>query len=68
MDGDKFRTRAREYITAADVATDPVCKAGLMNLANRWLRLAAEIDGGLCSEASVIAQTSPSLREHDSVS
>ena len=63
MDGDKFRVRAREYITAAGVAADPVCKAALMDLAHRWLRLAAQIDGSLCGEPPLVVE--PLLQEHD---
>jgi len=45
MTGDKFRSRAYEYIESADAVTDPVRKLALMDAAERWLRLAAEIDG-----------------------
>ena len=44
MTGDKFRARAEEYIKAAHSVPDPVCKLALMDIAQRWLRLAAQID------------------------
>jgi hypothetical protein len=44
MNGDKFRARALEYVIAAGLTTDPVRKVGLMDVAQRWLRLAAQID------------------------
>ena len=44
MTGDKFRARAERYITAARVVTDPVHKLALVDIAQRWLRLAAQID------------------------
>jgi hypothetical protein len=45
MTGDKFRVRADGYIKAAHAVTDPVRKLALMDLSQRWLRLAAQIDG-----------------------
>jgi hypothetical protein len=45
MTGDKFRLRADRYIKAACAVTDPVHKLALVDVAQRWLRLAAEIDG-----------------------
>jgi hypothetical protein len=65
MNGDKFLARAREYITAAGVTTDPVRKAALMDLAHRWLRLAAQVDGNLCWEPVVVVEPSALLHEHD---
>jgi transcription elongation factor Elf1 len=44
MTGDKFRARADRYIKAARVATDPVHKLALVDIAQRWLRLAAQLD------------------------
>jgi hypothetical protein len=44
MTGDKFRARANEYIKAAHAVTDPVHELALMDVAQRWLRLAAQID------------------------
>jgi hypothetical protein len=64
MNGDKFEARAREYIMAAGVTADPVCKAALMDLAHRWLRLAAQIDGSLCCEPPVV-EPRTLLHEHD---
>jgi hypothetical protein len=45
MTGDKFRARANRYIKAARAVTDPVHKLALMDVAQRWPRLAAQIDG-----------------------
>ncbi len=45
MTGDKFRARADKYIKAACAVTDPVHKLALVDVAQRWLRLAAQIDG-----------------------
>jgi hypothetical protein len=45
MTGDKFRVRAGMYIKAARAATDSVHKLALMDVAQRWLRLAAQIGG-----------------------
>ena len=45
MTGDKFRARADRYIKAARAVTDPVHKLALVDVAQRWLRLAAQIDG-----------------------
>ncbi len=45
MTRDKFRARADRYIKAARVVTDPVHKLALVDIAQRWLRLAAQIDG-----------------------
>jgi hypothetical protein len=45
MTGDKFRARADGYIKAARAVTDPVHKLALVDVAQRWLRLAAQIDG-----------------------
>jgi hypothetical protein len=44
MTGDKFRARADAYIKATHAVTDPVHKLALMDVAQRWLRLAAQID------------------------
>ena len=44
MTGDKFRARGNEYIKAANSVVDPVRKIALMDVAARWLRLAAQID------------------------
>jgi hypothetical protein len=44
MIGDKFRARADRYVEARTV-TDPVHKLALLDVAQRWLRLAAQIDG-----------------------
>jgi len=45
MTGDKFRARADEFIKVAHSVDDPVRKLAHMELARRWLRLAAQIDG-----------------------
>src|SRR2546427_12307875 len=45
MTGDKFRARADRYIKAARAVTAPVHKLALVDVAQRWLRLAAQIDG-----------------------
>src|SRR5258708_37716959 len=44
MTGDKFRARADEYIKAAHSIADPVRKLAVMDIAQRWLGLAAQID------------------------
>ena len=45
MTGDKFRPWPGESINTADAMMDPVRKFALMDAAQRWLRLAAQIDG-----------------------
>jgi hypothetical protein len=45
MTGDRFRARADKYIKAARTVTDPVDKLALVDVAQRWLRLAVQIDG-----------------------
>jgi hypothetical protein len=45
MTSDKFRVRADESIKAAHAVADPVRKLALMDVAQRWLRLAVQIDG-----------------------
>jgi hypothetical protein len=52
MTGDKFRARADRYIKAARAVTDPVHKLALADVAQRWLRLAAQIDSGAAIQAS----------------
>jgi hypothetical protein len=44
MTGNKFRTRADECIRAAAATADPEGKLAHLDLAQRWLRLAAELD------------------------
>ena len=46
MTGDRFRTRANECIKEAAAAIEPDRKLFLLDAAQRWLRLAAEIDAG----------------------
>jgi hypothetical protein len=55
MDGDKFRARADEYVMAACLTTDPIRKVDLMDLAHRWLRLAAQIEA-ICRTLPVVAE------------
>ena len=45
MTSDRFRARADESIKAAHAVADPVRKVALMDVAQRWQRLAAQIDG-----------------------
>jgi hypothetical protein len=52
MTGDKFRVRADRYIKAAGTVTDPVHKLALVDVAQRWLRLAAQIDAGAAIHVS----------------
>jgi hypothetical protein len=52
MTGDKFRVRADRYIKAARAVTDPVHKLALVDVAQRWLRLAAQIDAGAAIHVS----------------
>jgi hypothetical protein len=44
MTGDKFRARADECFKAAHAVADPDRKLAHLDLAERWLRLAAQID------------------------
>ena len=44
MTGNKFRARADECFKAADAVADPDRKLAHLDLAERWLRLAAQID------------------------
>jgi hypothetical protein len=41
---DEYRKRANECIAAADKAAEPERKVGLLELAQRWLRLAFQVD------------------------
>jgi len=52
MTSDKFRVRADRYIKTACAVTDPVHKLALVDVAQRWLRLAAQIDAGAAIQAS----------------
>ena len=45
LPGDRFRTRALECIEAADSVADPGRKLALLELAQRWLNLAAQVEG-----------------------
>ena len=42
--GDEYRKQANECIAAADRATKPERKVSLLELAQRWLRLAFQLD------------------------
>jgi len=42
--GDEYRERAKECIEAADKAAEPERKVSLLELAQRWLRLAFRLD------------------------
>jgi hypothetical protein len=42
--GNKFRARADECLREADSMTDPERKLVHLDLARRWMRLAAQID------------------------
>jgi len=44
MTGDQYRAQANECIAAADQATDPKRKISLLQLAQRWLRLAFQVE------------------------
>ncbi len=44
MTGDKFRAQADECLKAARSMADPERKLVQLDLAHRWLRLAAEVD------------------------
>jgi hypothetical protein len=44
MTGNKFRPRADECIRAANSMADPEPKLAHLDLAERWLRLATQID------------------------
>jgi hypothetical protein len=42
--GDKYRARADECFKVAASTADPQCKLAQLDLAQRWLRLAAQIE------------------------
>ncbi len=42
--GDEYRSRADECIAAADQITEPERKVSLLELAQRWLRLAFQVE------------------------
>jgi len=42
--GDEYRKQANECIAAADKAAEPERKVSLLELAQRWLRLAFQLD------------------------
>ena len=44
MTGNRFRVRADQCLRAANSVADPERKVAELDLANRWLRLAAQID------------------------
>jgi hypothetical protein len=44
MTGNRFRVRADECLRAANSMADPERKLAHLDLAQRWLRLAAQID------------------------
>jgi hypothetical protein len=44
MTGDRYRTRANECIAAADQVADPERKISLLQLAQRWMRLAFQVE------------------------
>jgi hypothetical protein len=44
MTGNKYRARADECLKAADSMADPQRKLAHFDLAQRWLRLAAQLD------------------------
>ncbi len=44
LSGNEYRQRANECIAAADRVAEPERKVGLLELAQRWLRLAFEPD------------------------
>jgi len=44
MTGDEYRSRANECIAAAEQATDPERKISLLELAQRWMRLAFQVE------------------------
>ena len=44
MTGNRFRVRADQCLRAANSIADPERKVAQLDLANRWLRLAAQID------------------------
>jgi hypothetical protein len=42
--GDEYRERANECLAAADQITEPERKVSLLELAQRWLRLAFQVE------------------------
>ena len=42
--GDEYRSRGDECIAAADQITEPERKVSLLELAQRWLRLAFQVE------------------------
>jgi hypothetical protein len=44
MTGDEYRSRANECIAAADKVIEPERKVSLLELAQRWLRLAFQAE------------------------
>jgi len=44
LSGDEYRRRANECIAAADQVAEPERKVSLLELAQRWLRLAFQVD------------------------
>lgn len=45
VSADRFRSRASEYYAEATATVDAEKKAALLALAQRWSRLASELDG-----------------------
>ena len=58
--GEQYRKRAMECIQAADTMFELDSKVTLLDLAQRWLRLAHQADGAV-GDAS-LRETSPSQR------
>jgi hypothetical protein len=44
MTADQYRARANECIAAADHVADPERKVSLLQLAQRWMRLAFQVE------------------------
>jgi len=62
MTGDKFRAQANECLKAADSLADPERKLVQLDLAHRWLRLAAEVDSA--SRGIRHSSPTPAKAEH----
>jgi hypothetical protein len=64
MTGNRFRARADECIRAANSMADPERKLAHLDLAQRWLRLAIQIDK---MDAELPSKTARDLRAASSL-
>jgi hypothetical protein len=50
MEAEKYRRRAQQFLAQARSAPDPTLRAGLLDLAARWMALAERVEAPDCAE------------------